>query len=56
MVDFSLTEPSSLRYYNIMTRQQIDIGDLVECDLGNEKMTGVILDRKAINPNYNINK
>ena len=37
-----------------MIKQKIDIGDLVECELGNnrEKLTGVVLERKAINPIY----
>ena len=41
-----------------MTRQSIDIGDLVECYLGNgvEKMTGVVVERKAINPAYNTDR
>ena len=41
-----------------MTRQCIDIGDLVECYLGNgeEKMTGVVVERKAINPAYNTDR
>ena len=35
-----------------MTRQSIDIGDLVECYLGKgeERITGVVVERKAINP------
>ena len=41
-----------------MTRQFIDIGDLVECYLGKgeEKMTGVVVARKAINPAYNTDR
>tara|TARA_B100000902_G_C26914510_1_gene718550 strand:- start:16 stop:252 length:237 start_codon:yes stop_codon:yes gene_type:complete len=41
-----------------MTRQSIDIGDLVECYLGTgkEKMTGVVVERKAINPAYNTDR
>ena len=41
-----------------MTRQSIDIGDLVECYLGkgSERMTGVVLERKAINPNYDTDR
>lgn len=41
-----------------MIKQVIDIGDLVECYLGSdrEKMTGVVVERKAINPNYNTDR
>tara|TARA_Y100000114_G_scaffold79638_1_gene73327 strand:- start:758 stop:994 length:237 start_codon:yes stop_codon:yes gene_type:complete len=41
-----------------MINQKIDIGDLVECYLGKgeEKITGVVTDRKAINPNYNTDR
>ena len=35
-----------------MIRQKIDVGDLVECDFGGEKIQGVILERKAINPAF----
>ena len=42
----------------IMIKQKIDIGDLVECYLGKgeEKMTGVVVERKAINPAYNTDR
>lgn len=41
-----------------MIKQAIDIGDLVECYLGKgeEKMTGVVVDRKAINPAYDTDR
>jgi hypothetical protein len=41
-----------------MIKQIIDIGDLVECHLGTgkEKMTGVVVERKAINPAYNTDR
>ena len=41
-----------------MVKQAIDIGDLVECYLGKgeEKMTGVVVDRKAINPAYDTDR
>ena len=41
-----------------MTRQFIDIGDLVECYLGKDedKITGVVVERKAINPAYNTDR
>tara|TARA_B100000085_G_scaffold137694_1_gene125470 strand:+ start:15725 stop:15961 length:237 start_codon:yes stop_codon:yes gene_type:complete len=41
-----------------MTRQKIDIGDLVECNLGKneDKVTGVVLERKSINPNYDTDR
>jgi len=41
-----------------MIKQKIDIGDLVECYLGKgeEKMTGVVLERKAINPIYDTDR
>ncbi len=41
-----------------MAKQSIDVGDLVECHLGKgeEKMTGVVVERKAINPVYNTDR
>ena len=41
-----------------MTRQKIDVGDLVECYLGKgeETITGVVMERKAINPNYDTDR
>jgi len=41
-----------------MINQKIDIGDLVECYLGKgeERITGVVVERKAINPNYNTDR
>ena len=41
-----------------MVKQAIDIGDLVECyhGKGEEKMTGVVVDRKAINPAYDTDR
>ena len=41
-----------------MIKQAIDIGDLVECTLekGEDKITGVVVERKAINPVYNTDR
>ena len=41
-----------------MTRQSIDIGDLVECNFGygRKKLTGVVLESKSINPNYDTDR
>ena len=42
-----------------MAKQKIDIGDLVECRFGTtkeEKITGVVLERKAINPIYDTDR
>ena len=41
-----------------MIKQAIDIGDLVECHLGKaqERITGVVVERKAINPAYNTDR
>ena len=41
-----------------MINQKIDIGDLVECylDKGEERITGVVVDRKAINPSYDTDR
>ena len=41
-----------------MVKQKIDIGDLVECFLGKGKevVTGVVIERKAINPTYNTDR
>ena len=42
-----------------MARQKIDIGDLVECYLGGKdekKITGVVMERKAINPIYDTDR
>tara|TARA_B100001250_G_scaffold411052_1_gene438795 strand:+ start:382 stop:621 length:240 start_codon:yes stop_codon:yes gene_type:complete len=42
-----------------MTKQKIDIGDLVECNLlsaDSENLRGVVLERKAINPIYDTDR
>ena len=41
-----------------MIKQVIDIGDLVECylDSNQGKVTGVVLERKAINPVYDTDR
>lgn len=38
-----------------MVKQAIDIGDLVECSLG-DKIKGIVVDRKAINPAYDTDR
>ncbi|MBL97511.1 MAG: hypothetical protein CMF52_06800 [Legionellales bacterium] len=37
-------------------RQKIDVGDLVEYEVGKMSLTGLVMERKAINPNYDTDR